>query len=524
MTATRIIVVEDERIVALHLKQQLTKLGYEVVAVAASGQQALDRIVDMRPDLVLMDIHIEGKLDGIEVSARIPDALGIPVIYVTAYSEEGTLERARATKPYGFLVKPFSDKELHATIQMALERHQVYSELENSRRDLEEANRQLRIKIEAANRSEAEVRVVNQQLIAASAERAAFERALARSEGEFRASFEGPVGKALVEVHSRRVIRVNRALANMLGYEPEELIGRTGRDFTWHEDLETGMAEYRRMVAGEVDGYTTERRYIRRDGTPFWVRISGTLAHVPQSDHPLLAITEIEDIDARRKAEEALLAAKRELETLVVERTNALKQRDLLLREVYHRVKNNLQIVDSLLVMQARKIDDPQARSGLLGLRGRIFALGLVHHQLMGSADLQTFDVAPFLHELARNILQGGGTSGVKLTIDACALNVGLDFAVPFGLLATELVTNSLKHGCRDGKGNIAVALRYDPVGKLILVVSDDGNGPAPAPNALNGVGSGIIKSLIAQLEGTMTVRYDKGMRTEIQMAAPAPS
>jgi PAS domain S-box-containing protein len=503
----------------------LTKLGYEVVAVAASGQPALDRIVDMRPDLVLMDIHIEGKLDGIEVSARIPDALGIPVIYVTAYSEEGTLERARATKPYGFLVKPFSDKELHATIQMALERHHVYSELENSRRDLEEANRQLRIKIEAANRSEAELRVVNQQLTEALAERDVFERALKRSEAELRAGFEGPlVGKALVEVRSRRVVRVNRALADMLGYEPEELVGRTGLDVTWHEDLDSGIAEYRRLVAGEIDSYTGERRYIRRDGTPFWVRISAMLAPVPQSDHPLLAVTEIEDIDARLKAEAALVAAKDELEALVAERTNALKQRDLLLREVYHRVKNNLQIVDSLLVMQARKIEDRPARSGLLGLRGRIFALGLVHHQLMGSADLQTFDVAPFLHELAKNILEGGGTSGVSLTVDACKLNVGLDFAVPFGLLATELVTNSLKHGCRDGKGNISVALRYDPVGKLILVVSDDGDGPAPAPNAMNGVGSGIIKSLIAQLEGTMTVQFDRGMRTEIQMAAPAPS
>jgi CheY-like chemotaxis protein len=118
----RIIVVEDERIVALHLKQQLTKLGYHVIAVVASGTKALEKIVDLRPDLVLMDIHIEGEFDGIEISARIPPALGIPIIYVTAFSEETTLERARATKPYGFLVKPFSEKDVHATIQMALER------------------------------------------------------------------------------------------------------------------------------------------------------------------------------------------------------------------------------------------------------------------------------------------------------------------------------------------------------------------------------------------------------------------
>ncbi|MDR3510933.1 MAG: response regulator [Caulobacteraceae bacterium] len=117
--------VEDERIVALHLKQQLTKLGFDVAAVAASGEIALRDIVDHHPDLVLMDIHIEGDMDGIETAARILADLGIPVIYLTAYSEEATFERARATKPYGYLIKPYSERELYATIQMALERRNV---------------------------------------------------------------------------------------------------------------------------------------------------------------------------------------------------------------------------------------------------------------------------------------------------------------------------------------------------------------------------------------------------------------
>jgi PAS domain S-box-containing protein len=127
MTAARIAIVEDERIVALHLTQQLMKLGYDVVAVAASAEKALLSIAEQQPDLVLMDIHIEGEIDGIETAARISTQYAIPVIYVTAYSEEATLERARATKPYGYLVKPFSERELHATIQMALERRRADS-------------------------------------------------------------------------------------------------------------------------------------------------------------------------------------------------------------------------------------------------------------------------------------------------------------------------------------------------------------------------------------------------------------
>jgi len=118
----QILVVEDERIVALHLRQRLVKLGYVVPKAVASGRDALLQIEALRPDLILMDVHIEGEIDGIDTAAQIPAEYFIAIIYLTAYSEEGTLERARATKPYGYLIKPFSEQELHATIQMALER------------------------------------------------------------------------------------------------------------------------------------------------------------------------------------------------------------------------------------------------------------------------------------------------------------------------------------------------------------------------------------------------------------------
>jgi len=122
MAAPRILVVEDEAIVALHLRQQLVKLGYEISATVASGEQALKEIEASRPDLVLMDIHLDGPLDGIATASRLPRDSAVPVIYLTAYSEDATLARASATKPYGYLLKPFSERELHATIQMALAR------------------------------------------------------------------------------------------------------------------------------------------------------------------------------------------------------------------------------------------------------------------------------------------------------------------------------------------------------------------------------------------------------------------
>lgn len=136
---SRILVVEDEAIVAFNLQQRLEQLGYDVPAVAASGQESLDLINELLPDLVLMDIHIQGHMDGIEVASRLRQTHPVPVIYLTAYAEDSTLERARQTQPYGYLLKPFSERELHATIQMAFERHKLERQLVDKQQLLQQA-------------------------------------------------------------------------------------------------------------------------------------------------------------------------------------------------------------------------------------------------------------------------------------------------------------------------------------------------------------------------------------------------
>jgi CheY-like chemotaxis protein len=132
---TKIMVVEDESIVALNLQRRLIRLGYDVPWVATSHDQALQGVARTDPHLVLMDIHISGDIDGIDTAAK----MNVPVIYLTACSEEKTLERAKATKPYGYLLKPFSERELHATIQMALQRHEVEQCLINRAQQLARA-------------------------------------------------------------------------------------------------------------------------------------------------------------------------------------------------------------------------------------------------------------------------------------------------------------------------------------------------------------------------------------------------
>lgn len=197
-----------------------------------------------------------------------------------------------------------------------------------------------------------------------------------------------------------------------------------------------------------------------------------------------------------------------------------LGQRDLLLREVYHRVKNNLQIVDGIVMMQARALDDPAAREALKALRSRIYALGLVHHQLMTSKDLETFDLEPFLQELTRNILDGGGQHDVGLDLEIEAIRAGLDFAIPLGLLVTELVTNALKHAFATRPGRIRIALKRRTDGRFDLTVADNGPG-RPEVGGAPGLGSVIIAGLVAQLDGEITTRNDNGFVADIILSTP---
>lgn len=127
-----LMLVEDERIVAYDLKNQLQSMGYTVCAMVASGEQAMQRAPLDVPDLVLMDIHLEGSIDGIDAAIRIQDEHKIPVIFLTAYAEDETLRRALASRPFGYLIKPCEARELHAMIQMALARREVEVAVEQS--------------------------------------------------------------------------------------------------------------------------------------------------------------------------------------------------------------------------------------------------------------------------------------------------------------------------------------------------------------------------------------------------------
>jgi PAS domain S-box-containing protein len=120
-----VLIVEDEPVNAAVIEHQLKKLGYSVAGIATSGEEAIELAQSTKPDVVLMDIHLEGQFDGVEAAVAIRKKSGVPVVYLTGNSDEETIERARTTEAFGYLHKPFQEREVHSTLQLALHKAEM---------------------------------------------------------------------------------------------------------------------------------------------------------------------------------------------------------------------------------------------------------------------------------------------------------------------------------------------------------------------------------------------------------------
>ncbi|WP_207483204.1 sensor histidine kinase [Arenibaculum pallidiluteum] len=203
-------------------------------------------------------------------------------------------------------------------------------------------------------------------------------------------------------------------------------------------------------------------------------------------------------------------AAQQELERRVVERTAALTrakvEMEILFQEVHHRVKNNLQVVTSLLRLQSARIEDERVREGLRESIDRIHAMALVHKLLYASNELADLDFAVYLGTLISHLEEAYGTQGrVRVTVDAAPARFGLDAAIPLSLIVNETFSNALKHAFPDGRpGTVRIGLSAMDDGSWLLTQDDDGVGLPPGYDwrASRGLGMQIIKSLAIQLQG----------------------
>ncbi|GGC42057.1 hypothetical protein GCM10011371_31830 [Novosphingobium marinum] len=219
------------------------------------------------------------------------------------------------------------------------------------------------------------------------------------------------------------------------------------------------------------------------------------------------------------RAERRLRQANADLEV-------ALADRSLLLREVYHRVKNNLQQINALLMIERNKLEDESAKAAFQAMAGRVQALGMVHKLLIQSPQPSEVDMQTFLEKLGSSFSTGHGlrARNIELAVEARPDTVHLDVAMAIGLLANELVANAIKHAFPEGHGG-TISIRYgdgdgDGEGETkVLTISDDGVG-YPAEGMVAGTGSRIVQGLVSQLKGTMTVTNGRGTTVSTQFPA----
>ncbi|EMG35770.1 PAS domain S-box [Desulfocurvibacter africanus PCS] len=254
MPSARILIVEDEPVTRLEIAGRLQGLGYAVVGTACAGEEAVHKAGEIRPELVLMDISLASDLDGIGAAAAIRERFAIPVVYLTADSQPETLERAKITGPFGYLVKPFDNADLHSTIEIALYKHQI-------------------------------------------------DKRLQQSEDRYRTIFENAMVGIYRSTPEGRFVSVNAALAGMLGYDsPEQLMdGVRSIELQIYAD-EDRRAEFLRLLRerGSVEHF--ESQVFGRDGDALWISESARLLCSNDCWH--IDGTVI-DISARKEAESA---------------------------------------------------------------------------------------------------------------------------------------------------------------------------------------------------------------------------
>jgi len=320
-----------------------------------------------------------------------------------------------------------------------------------------------------------------------------------RAVEQFRLAIEAaPTGMLMVD-RSGTIVLVNVQIEALFGYEREELIGRPveilvpERFRARHPD---NRASFLASPVARPMGGGRDLFGLRKDGTEMPIEIGLNPLRTPDGDFVLSSVV---DITERKRR--------------TTELTAALREREVLLQEVHHRVKNNLQIISSLINMQLRNLDPGPSGDALVECQTRVQAIALIHEQLYQSKDYAQIPFAEYVRSLANNVFSATGSS-VALQLDLQDVALTVEQAIPCGLVLNELITNALKHAFRDGRaGRVQVGLARLADGRCRISVVDDGIGLPGGLDTISSTSLGLqlVRSLAEQLEAELEVEGHAG-------------
>ncbi|MCC5647162.1 PAS domain S-box protein [Nostoc sp. CHAB 5824] len=360
----------------------------------------------------------------------------------------------------------------------------------------------------------ADLTIINQSLQAEITERQRIEQALRESEQRFRAAFDqAAVGIAHVAIDGRWLL-VNQRLCDIVGYTPEELQLLTFQDITHPDDLNADLKYVDQILADNIQTYSMEKRYFCKDSSIVWVNLTVSLMR-ESSGKPKYFISVVEDISER-------IAALRDRKQWEEQIQASLIEKEVLLKEIYHRVKNNLQVISSLLSLQSAYIQDQHDLVIFKQSQQRIASMALVHEKLYQSQDLAKINFGEYIRDLVASLF-----SAYEANEDAIALTInideqvflGLDTAIPCSLIIHELVSNSLKYAFPVGRnGTIYIEISKNPDHQVTLIVSDDGIGLPSNFNFKNmaSLGWQLVDALINQLSGNLNIQGAMGVECQV--------
>lgn len=318
------------------------------------------------------------------------------------------------------------------------------------------------------------------------------------------------------------IVFANRAFLELTGYSREEIVGRNCR-FLQGAKTDPQHIERIRHAIEQAEDVSVDLLNYRKDGTPFWNALFMSPV-VDETGRLRYFFASQIDVTERKRMEQEISKQKSNFEAAVRARTRDLEQaletRNTLIHEVDHRVKNNLQIVSSLILMQSRNVTDPAARGALRTVLDRIEALSAVHKLLYQSSDMPRLNVADLVRDLVTNLMASSSREGIRARFDLDDIEVAAEKASPIALLINELVTNALKHAFGlDGQGEIAISVKQQG-GEVRVEVADDGKGMKDRRGSAS-FGSKLIESLARQLR-TRAEWLSASPGTRVRLTIPA--
>jgi PAS domain S-box-containing protein len=463
MEKTKILIVEDNRIVAEEIKMKLEHRGYVITAVTSSGEGALDSVDTDPPDAVLMDIRLGEGMNGIETAAELRKLHQFPIIYLTAHADDETISRAKVTQPNGYIIKPFDERELHSAIEIALYKHQMDRQLMESQ--------------------------------------------------EWLLTTLKSIGDGVIATDLNGCIKfMNPVAESLTGWPQENALGRPLDEVfqiineNTLQPVESPVSKV--LKTGQIIGLANHTLLIRQDGTRIPIKDSGAPILLNGQEKAGVVLV-FQDNTQSRESERKTAAA--------------LAEKAALVTEVHHRVKNNMQVILSLLQLQSDRIAESSTPDIITDIHSRINTMAMIHDHLYQSEDLANIRISDYVKDLIsiQYRTYGVDSNRISLQMEIADIQLPIAVATPLALVINELISNSLKHAFPDERTG-AVTIRLKTVNEgILLAFSDNGIGMAPDIdlNSVESFGLYLVRILVEhQLEGKISLdNGEEGTRFTIR-------